>query len=118
MKILITGGAGYLGSVLTGRLLNDGHQVTVLDKLQFKQVSLLPYCFAPSFNFIYGDVRNYELLKKLVIANDVIIPLAAVVGFPACDDEPELAYDLNYKQIENIVTIIQTSNLQDKKIIN
>ena len=116
MKILITGGAGYLGSVLTGKLLNDGHQVTVLDKLQFKQVSLLPYCFAPSFNFIYGDVRNSELLKKLIISNDVIIPLAAVVGFPACDDEPQMAYDLNFKQIFDIVTIIQTIGL-DKKIL-
>ena len=98
MRILITGGAGYLGSVITGRLLSEGHKVTVLDKLQFKQVSLLPYCFSPNFEFVYGDVRNFNLLKKLVVANDVIIPLAAVVGFPACDDDPQLAYDLNYKQ--------------------
>ena len=117
MKILITGGAGYLGSVITGKLLGDGHQVTILDKLQFKQVSLLPYCFAPNFNFIYGDVRNYELLKKLVIENDVIIPLAAVVGFPACDDDPILAFDLNYKQIENIVSIIDSESLLNKKIL-
>ena len=114
MKILITGGAGYLGSVITGRLLREGHKVTVLDKLQFKQVSLLPYCFSPNFEFVYGDVRNFNLLKKLVVANDVIIPLAAVVGFPACDDDPQLAYDLNYKQIVDIVSIIQSMNLNKK----
>ena len=57
---------------------------------------------------------QHELLKKLVVANDVIIPLAAVVGFPACDDDPQLAYDLNYKQIVDIVSIIQSMNLNKK----
>jgi nucleoside-diphosphate-sugar epimerase len=107
MKILITGGAGYLGSVITQRLLNEGHQVTVLDKLIFKQVSLLNHCSNSNFNFIHGDVRNKTLLEKLCNDSDVIIPLAAIVGFPACADEPDLAHEINFVQIKDIVDFTQ-----------
>ena len=102
MKILITGGAGYLGSVITGKMLNAGHEVVVLDKLIFNQTSLLVYTANHNFRFIHGDVRNETLLEKLCNEADVIIPLAAIVGFPACDAEPELAEEINYKQIFNI----------------
>jgi nucleoside-diphosphate-sugar epimerase len=114
MKILITGGAGYLGSVITGKMLNAGHEVLVLDKLIFKQVSLLSYTSNPNFKFIHGDVRNEGLLEKLCNEVDVIIPLAAIVGFPACADEPELANDINFKQIFNIVKYTKGKN---KKIL-
>lgn len=114
MKILITGGAGYLGSVITQRLLDEGHQVTVLDKLIFKQVSLLTHCSNPNFNFIHGDVRNVALLERLCDENDVIIPLAAIVGFPACADEPNLANEINFVQIKNIVNFIKGKN---KKVL-
>ena len=103
MKILITGGAGYLGSVITGVMLNKGYNVVVLDKLLFNQTSLLQYTSNPNFKFIYGDVRNEELLEKLCNESDVIIPLAAIVGFPACAADPQLAKDINFKQIVNIV---------------
>lgn len=103
MKILITGGAGYLGSVITGKMLNAGHEVVVLDKLIFNQTSLLVYTSNPNFRFIHGDVRNASLLEKLCNEADAIIPLAAIVGFPACDAEPELAGEINYNQISNIV---------------
>ena len=103
MKILITGGAGYLGSVITGKMLNAGHEVIVLDKLIFNQVSLLGYTSNPKFKFIHGDVRNLTLLERLCNEVDVIIPLAAIVGFPACASEPELAKEINFKQIVNIV---------------
>ena len=103
MKILITGGAGYLGSVITGKMLVSGHQVTVLDKLIFNQVSLLSYTSNPNFKFIHGDVRNEGFLKKLCEDADVIIPLAAIVGFPACAAEPELAEEVNFNQIRNII---------------
>jgi len=103
MKILITGGAGYLGSVITGKMLNAGHEVVVLDKLIFNQTSLLVYTSNPNFRFIHGDVRNASLLEKLCNESDAIIPLAAIVGFPACDAEPELAEEINYNQISNIV---------------
>ena len=114
MKILITGGAGYLGSVITGKMLVSGYQVTVLDKLVFNQVSLLPYTSNPNFKFIHGDVRNEVLLKKLCEDADVIIPLAAIVGFPACAAEPELAKEINFKQIVNIV---KYCNGKNKKIL-
>jgi nucleoside-diphosphate-sugar epimerase len=103
MKILITGGAGYLGSVITKRMLDEGHEVIVLDKLLFNQTSLLAYTYTTKFKFIYGDVRNEELLEKLCDEADVIIPLAAIVGFPACASDPQLANEINFKQIFNIV---------------
>ena len=114
MKILITGGAGYLGSVITGKMLNAGHEVIVLDKLIFNQVSLLGYTSNPKFKFIHGDVRNLTLLDRLCNEVDVIIPLAASVGFPACASEPELAKEINFKQIVNIV---KYCNGKGKKIL-
>jgi len=114
MKILITGGAGYLGSVITGKMLSEGHEVIVLDKLIFNQVSLLSYTSNPKFTFIHGDVRNEKLLERLCDESDVIIPLAAIVGFPACASEPELAKEINFKQIVNIV---KYCNGKGKKIL-
>lgn len=114
MKILITGGAGYLGSVITGKMLSEGHEVIVLDKLIFNQVSLLSYTSNPNFKFIHGDVRNESLLERLCDESDVIIPLAAIVGFPACASEPELAKEINFKQIINIV---KYCNGKGKKIL-
>ena len=114
MKILITGGAGYLGSVITKRMLDEGHEVIVLDKLIFNQTSLLGYIYTSKFKFIYGDVRNESLLEKLCNEVDVIIPLAAIVGFPACSADPKLAKEINFQQIVNIVKF---TNGKDKKIL-
>ena len=111
MKILITGGAGYLGSVMTKNLLDLGHDITVLDSLLFKQISPLTYTNNKKYNFIYGDVRNKELLSKLVKSHDVIIPLAAIVGFPACKSDPKSAWDINYNQIIDIVEVISKDQL-------
>lgn len=102
-KVLITGGAGYLGSTLTEHLLSQGYQVTVLDNLMYSQLSLLHLFKNPNFRFILGDVRNEELLEKLVYDHEVIIPLAAIVGMPACKANPQLAIDINFKQIESII---------------
>ena len=114
MKILVTGGAGYLGSVIVGKMLNAGYEVVVLDKLLFNQTSLLQYTSNSNFKFIYGDVRNERLLEQLCIEADVIIPLAAIVGFPACAAEPELAKQINFHQILNIVKF---TNGKGKKIL-
>ena len=114
MKILITGGAGYLGSVITKRMLDEGHEVIVLDKLIFNQTSLLGYTYTTKFKFIYGDVRNETLLEKLCNEVDVIIPLAAIVGFPACSADPKLAKEINFQQIVNIVKF---TNGKGKKIL-
>ncbi len=106
MKILITGGAGYLGSVITEKMLNAGHEVTVLDNLSFKQISPLQFTSNPKYHFIYGDVRNENLLRHEVGTHDVIIPLAAIVGFPACKADPKLAWEVNYEQIKTILDTI------------
>jgi nucleoside-diphosphate-sugar epimerase len=111
-KVLITGGAGYLGSVIVDKLLSVGYRVIVLDKLLFNQTSLLQYTSNPNFKFIYGDVRNEELLEKLCNEVDIIIPLAAIVGFPACASDPQLAKEINFNQIFNIVKFAK-----DKKIL-
>jgi nucleoside-diphosphate-sugar epimerase len=95
-------------------MLSEGHEVVVLDKLIFNQVSLLSYTSNPKFKFIHGDVRNEILLERLCNECDVIIPLAAIVGFPACASEPELAKEINFKQIVNIV---KYCNGKGKKIL-
>ena len=85
-KVLITGGAGYLGSTLTELLLDNKYNVTVLDNLLYKQTSLLHLCSNPNFEFIKGDVTDHPLLKSLIPQYDIIIPLAAIVGAPACNE--------------------------------
>ena len=110
-KILITGGAGYLGSVLTEVLLNKGYLVTVLDNLNFKQTSVAPFAYHPNFDFILGDVTNDSLLKSYVEKHDVIIPLAAIVGMPACKAQPELTVKVNYQQVKNIAKWVTNNQM-------
>lgn len=102
MKILVTGGAGYLGSVLVGRLLEAGHHVTVLDNLMYEQKSLFGYCHHPEFEFVFGDVRNEGTLKACVARADAIIPLAALVGAPLCDRDPTTATAVNLDAIRTL----------------
>jgi len=97
MKILITGGAGYIGSELVQHFLNDNHHVTVYDRLMYDATSLLRYTINSNFSFIKGDVRDINLLKKEVAKADAIIPLAALVGFPVCRDNPVEAEEVNHK---------------------
>jgi len=108
-KVLITGGAGYLGSVLTEVLLSKGYFVTVLDNLAYKQLSLTSFCHNKNFNFVVGDVRDHLLLSMLVEIHDIVIPLAAIVGMPACKKDPELTVAVNYQQIKNIVDLLKPS---------
>jgi len=111
MKILITGGAGYLGSIITKHLLELGHEITVLDNLIFNQISPLQFTSNNNYNFIYGDVRNEKLLIDEIKKHDVIIPLAAIVGFPACASNPDLAWKINFDQIDNIVNHVSKNQL-------
>jgi len=96
MKILITGGAGYIGSELVNYFIDD-HEVVVLDNLMYDPTSLLRYTTHPNFTFIKGDVRNTKLLEVLMLDSDIIIPLAALVGFPLCDEDPRAAVEINYE---------------------
>lgn len=101
-QVLVTGGAGFIGSVLCGQLLDCGYKVTVLDNLLYKQKSLFHLCHKPNFDFVYGDARNEKLLRDLLKKADVIIPLAAIVGAPACDQDPMLATSVNLEAIKTL----------------
>ena len=112
-KVLITGGAGYLGSTISEILLSGGYSVTALDNLMYKQTSLLHLCSNKNFNFIEQDVTNFDLLVKTIENYDVIIPLAAIVGAPACDTNKELATKINFEQIKYIIDNLR----DDQKLI-
>jgi nucleoside-diphosphate-sugar epimerase len=94
-NVLITGGAGYIGSELVKFLLPE-HKVTVLDNLMYGRDSLLRYVPDENFDFVKGDVRDTTLYTKLLSESDIIIPLAALVGFPLCDQRPKEAIEVNF----------------------
>ncbi|MFN0055430.1 MAG: NAD-dependent epimerase/dehydratase family protein [Planctomycetales bacterium] len=98
-RVLVTGAAGYIGSVLCEHLLAAGHAVHAIDNLQFGQHSLFHLCAHPQFQFTRGDARDESLIASAVAKADVIIPLAAVVGAGACDRDPWLARQLNLDAI-------------------
>lgn len=110
-NILITGGAGYLGSILTEHLLAKKHKVTVLDNLMYGEQNLNHFCANPDFDFIYGDVRNESLVKSLLKSADVVIPLAAIVGAPGCDLDPLMATSVNLDAIKMINRLRSRSQL-------
>jgi nucleoside-diphosphate-sugar epimerase len=110
-KVLVTGGAGYIGSVFVPQLLARGCKVTVFDNFMYKQDSLLGVCYHPDLEVIVEDVRDKEKLKKEVEKHDIIVPLAAIVGAPACDRDKPLATALNQTQIENISKWVSTNQM-------
>jgi nucleoside-diphosphate-sugar epimerase len=111
MKILITGGAGYIGSILVPTLLAQGHEVTVIDNLLFRQAALLDCCALPSFRFIRGDARDDNLMRRELPKHDVIIPLAAIVGAPASDREPIATQQTNFDSINTMVKMLSTQQM-------
>src|SRR2546423_13945671 len=96
-RVLVTGGLGYLGSVVCEHLLNAGFAVTALDNLMYGtgQQGLYHLCANPAFDFVKGDVRDEQAMRHAVHQADVIIHLAAIVGAPACDRDPLLATSVN-----------------------
>src|SRR5438270_4930618 len=104
-KVLITGGAGYVGCSLTDRLLNEGYDVVAFDNLTHGGRGLVPYFSRSNFSFIKGDIRDREQLRMAVRAADVIIHLAAIVGYPACKKEPRLAEEVNIHGTENLLAV-------------
>ena len=105
LKILVTGGAGYLGSVLAPELLADGHTVTVLDNFMFRQASLNHLVADPNFDVVNGDAREADTLKPLLKGMDVVIPLAALVGAPICDKDPTGAVTTNRDAIATLLKL-------------
>ena len=111
-KILITGGAGYIGSMLSTKLVEIGHDVTVVDKLIYNESSLNHLYSFRNFNFINCDVRKSSKMKQLIKKNQIIIPLAGLVGAPLCEKNKKEAVEVNFRAIKNCV-----QNLKNKKII-
>jgi len=109
--VVVTGGAGYLGSVLCERLLDVGIRVTAIDCLMYQQKSLFHLCANPDFDFVCGDVRDEALMRRYVKQADVIIPLAAIVGAPGCDRDPSLARSVNLEAIRLINRLRGASQL-------
>ena len=110
-NILVTGGAGYLGSTMVPDLLNAGHKVTVLDNLMFKQTSLNHVCINPNFSFVKGDIRVESVIAPLMKKADVIIPLAALVGAPMCTQDPVGATTINHDAISLMIKLLSKEQI-------
>jgi nucleoside-diphosphate-sugar epimerase len=109
--VLVTGGAGYLGSVLCERLLAENYKVTVIDNLMYKQRSLFHLCANPNFDFAFGDVRDEPKMNELMSKADVIIPLAAIVGATACDRDPINAISIHVDVTRSMKSQLSTDQL-------
>ena len=98
--VLVTGGAGYIGSVLCRQLLNRGYRVTVLDNFLYRQASLLDCCSSDAFRVVRGDCRDERVVMDVLHDADIIIPLAALVGAPLCDRDRIGAYTVNFEAVQ------------------
>ena len=109
--VVVTGAAGSLGSVLCEHLLAAGYRVTAADGLLYRQRSLFHLCANPQFDFVVGDARDEQLMRRLVKDADVLIPLAAIVGAPACDRDPWLARSVNLEAIRLLARLRSNDQL-------
>lgn len=110
-NILVTGGAGYLGSTMVPDLLNAGHKVTVLDNFMFNQSSLNHVCYHPNFSIVKGDIRVESVMAPLMKKADVIIPLAALVGAPLCSLDPVGATTINHDAITLMLKLLSKEQI-------
>lgn len=113
MNILVTGGAGYIGSVLVDHLISADHQVTILDNFMYGQTSLNHLCYDPALTIVKGDCRDGNLIQSLVKKTDIVIPLAAIVGAPACSLDETAAKSI----ICDSLWILAQSMSSDQRII-
>lgn len=111
MKILITGGAGYVGTSLIPQLLEKGYKVIVYDNLMFGGDQILPFFRNKNFEFTKGDIREFSSLKNAVAGVDIIIHLAAIVGYPACRKDPDLAKSVNVNGTKNLIGCVSPNQL-------
>jgi nucleoside-diphosphate-sugar epimerase len=118
MKILITGGAGYIGSVLCEELLNIGHEVVCLDNLFFQQTPNANLFHNKNYTFIREDVQNISTVNSIASSCDVIIPLAALVGAPICSRYPSLAKETNLNSIKKLIDSLSKDQLVIMPITN
>lgn len=108
-NIFVTGGAGYIGSVLVPMLLLRGHQVTVCDNFRYNQTSLLDVCFDKNLEIVRGNAADETVIKPLISKAEVIIPLACLTGAPVCDYYPEEARAVNLEAIK-LITKLKSKN--------
>ena len=109
-RILITGGAGYIGSMLSTELVRAGHKVTVVDLMKYKKDSLNHLFFNKNFKLVKKDVGNNKIIKNLLRNHEYIIPLAALVGAPLCQKNKKEALKVNYISIKNLVSMCPSKN--------
>ena len=114
-KILITGGAGYIGSLVSRLMLDNHYHVVCVDKLTFGGSSILSLCLHPHFKFYHCDITDYKAFEKILIAEspDAVIHLAAIVGDPACQREPELATKINWKASQWLLEACQRLSIKN-----
>lgn len=110
-NILVTGGAGYLGSTLVPELLAAGHKVTVLDNFMFDQASLNQVCYDKNFSIVKGDIRIESVMAPLIRGADVVIPLAALVGAPLCNLDPIGATTTNHDAISLMIRLLSKEQM-------
>lgn len=111
MNILVTGAAGYIGSVMVPELLNAGHKVVAVDSFIYNQTSLLDCCHSGDLSIVRGDARDTALMKRLVAKADVVIPLACLVGAPVCDRKPIEARSVNLDAVKMLVDMTSRSQM-------
>jgi len=111
LKIVVTGGAGYIGSILVPELLLAGHEVRVVDNFMYDQASLLDVCGHPAISLHRGDVRSAELMRQVLRDADVVIPLAAFVGAPLCARDPIGAQSVNHDAILMMLNMLSKNQL-------
>jgi nucleoside-diphosphate-sugar epimerase len=111
MHILVTGGAGYIGSTLVPYLLSEGHHATVIDNFMYQQTSLLDCCHDKKLTIIRGDVRDRKLLAEWVPRVDAILPLACLTGAPICSREPETAKSINFDAVKTVADLMSSQQM-------
>jgi nucleoside-diphosphate-sugar epimerase len=110
-NILVTGGAGYLGSTMVPDLLQLGHRVTVLDSFMYRQASLNHVCHHPNFSVVKGDIRIEGVMAPLIRKADIVIPLAALVGAPMCSQDPVGATTVNHDAIALMLKLLSKQQM-------
>ena len=113
MNIFVTGGAGYIGSILVPKLLELGHSVSVLDSFKYRQLALVEACKYERFSIVRGDARDENMLRHQVSKADLIIPLAALVGAPLCNEDQVGAQSINTDAVKSLIKLSSV----DQKII-